>query len=107
MNIILKEKLGNGVQIYIDDILIYGRTKDEHDENLKYVLNILDKYGLEENKNKRIECASKVNFLGYEIGYNIVRPLLNRSQGITDYSEPRSKREIQRFIGLLNYDRIS
>jgi hypothetical protein len=37
-NIIFAEKLGNGVLVYNDDILVYGKTNEEHDINLNFVL---------------------------------------------------------------------
>lgn len=67
MNLIFNDKINNGVMIYIDDILIYGKTKMEHDENLKYVTKIIEEYDLEVNISKKIECAEEVNFLVIEL----------------------------------------
>lgn len=76
MNLIFKEKIGNGVLVYIDDILVYGKTQQEHEDNFKYVLKVVNMYGLEENRDKRVECVEVMNFLGYEISENKIKPLL-------------------------------
>jgi hypothetical protein len=41
----------------------------------------------------------------YNISLNIVKPSCDRAQGIINFKEPSTKKELQRFIGLLNYDR--
>ena len=106
MNIIFAEIIGSKCLVYIDDILVFGETIYEHDQNLQIVLNILDKYGLVENENKRIECKEKIDFLGYRIEYNKLKPNLVRAQGIIDYPAPKSKKSLQRFLGMINYDRM-
>lgn len=65
----------------------------------------LQEYVLEENSSKRIECVEEVKFLGYLISYNTVRPCLDRANGIVNYEEPKTKKQLQRFLGLVNYDR--
>jgi hypothetical protein len=52
MNMILGDIIGNGCVVYIDDILVYGESKEAHDVNLKKVQERLVKYNLKENKEK-------------------------------------------------------
>ena len=87
-------------------MLVFGETVEEHDRNLEKVLAVMQNYGLTENVEKRIERVERVNFLGYEISCNTIRPNVNRAQGIIDYMRPKSKRGLQRFLGLINYDRM-
>jgi hypothetical protein len=105
MNIVFQDLIGINMLVYIDDILVFGSDYDEHKRNLEIVLDRMKMYGLEENVDKRRECVEKVEFLGFEISLNNIKPTCKRSQGITDFSTPRSRKELQRFLGMLNYDR--
>ena len=105
MDYVMKGLIGKGCIVYIDDILVYGKTRDEHDANLKQVLKRLETYGLNENKDKRVERVEEITFLGFRLSYNTTKPLTSRTQGIKEYREPKTRKELQRFIGLINYDR--
>jgi hypothetical protein len=106
MNLLFKDHIGLRCLVYIDDILVYGRTVDEHNENLKIIEEIIDKYNLKENKDKRVTCSQKIVFLGYEIEKNKIKPTLIRAQGIMDFKIPNTKRGLQKFPGMINYDRM-
>ncbi|OAG32577.1 hypothetical protein NEIG_02556 [Nematocida sp. ERTm5] len=60
---------------------------------------------MEINWKKAVFATEEMEFLGYKIGYNTIRPLESRIQGIKDYPEPQNKKQLRRFIGLLGYDR--
>ena len=57
-----------GVICYMEDILVFGRTGEEHDENLKKVLKIIQARGLKLNKEKCVFGQSQIPFLGHVIG---------------------------------------
>lgn len=105
MNMILGELIGRACICYIDDILIFGNTEEEHQDNFNKVLQKLKQYDLKENIDKRIYKQSNVCFLGYNISFNKITPKEDRAQGIVDFKVPKSKKEVQRFLGLVNYDR--
>lgn len=105
MNIIFNDLIEKNCLIYIDDILVFGETVEEHDESLKLVLNRIKEYGLQENLEKRKEKKEIIQFLGYELSLNKIKPLFSRAQGIIDYPKPKNKKALQRFLGMLNYDR--
>ena len=104
MTIMLESLLDEACLVYIDDILIFGMTEKDHDMNLAKVLSRLEEYQLEENLDKRRYKKEKVVFLGFRISCNTVKPTIARSQGIAEYATPRTKKALQRFLGLLNYD---
>lgn len=105
MQYIFGDLIDKACIIYIDDILVFGATKKEHNENFNLVKNVIDKYGLQENKEKRIFCKNEVCFLGYNIGNNKISPKEERAQGIINFKKPESRKEVQRLLGLVNYDR--
>lgn len=59
--------LSPSVVVYVDDVMIRGRSGWEHDKNFKEVMNVLNKAGMHANAMK-VQCAQKkVKFLGYDI----------------------------------------
>lgn len=106
MTIVLKGLVNNICIVYIDYILIFEKSKEEHDKNLKTVYDRLERYGFEFNTEKSIICTESVEFLGFKISLNTLEPLSKRSKGIENFSIPRTKRKLRRFLGLLNYDRV-
>jgi 2C-methyl-D-erythritol 2,4-cyclodiphosphate synthase len=67
MNHILKDLLDKGVVVYIDDILIYAKNKEKHDELVKEVLERLAKHDLVISPEKCNWSVKEVEFLGYII----------------------------------------
>src|SRR6266852_5394205 len=65
INHVLKEFLDQGVVVYIDDVLIYTKTLDEHQAHLTKVLKKLEEYGLAVAPHKSIFHTRKVEFLEY------------------------------------------
>lgn len=105
MLLVLKGLVGEICLVYIDDILVFGQNKEIHDKNLRSVVKRLAEYGLKENLEKRVECVKNIDFLGFNISLNVVKPNTDRANGIINYQEPKTKKQLQRFLGLINYDR--
>lgn len=106
MFMILEGLVGKICLSYIDDIMVFGNTEEEHDSNLKTVIERLKAYGMAINEKKSVFRQKEISFLGYIIGFNFIKPAVARSQAIIDYQTPKNKREIRKFIGIVNYDRI-
>ncbi|KAG0437707.1 Retrovirus-related Pol polyprotein from transposon 17.6 [Dictyocoela muelleri] len=106
MGLILDGMIGKSCLSYIDDILVFGRDIEEHDKNLNLVKEHLSRYNLIINEEKSIYRVKEVEFLGYKISENKIAPLTKRSEDITNYSRPNTKKQLMRFLGLLNYDRL-
>ena len=106
MSIILKDLMYKKCLVYIDDILVFGETEKEHDENLEQIMNRLKKYKMNINQEKSKLKKKEVEFLGYLISENKIKPLFKRSEGILDFPLPRNTKQIRRFLGMINYDRM-
>lgn len=92
-----------GLIIYIDDFLIYGKTEKEHDERLQLVLKRARDVGLKFNEAKCQIKKSSVKYLGHIFGKEGVSIDPSRIEAIEKMESPRSKVELQRFLGLINY----
>ena len=82
----------------MDDLLIFGTTEKEHDENLEMVKNILKAYGLEINESKSEYKKKEIEFLGHIIKENTIEKQMDDKEAIKDYPIPRNVNELQRFF---------
>lgn len=105
MNIILEGFIGKICFCYIDDIIIFGENKQKHDENFKTVVKRLKEFNLKINNEKLVCCQEEVNFLGYRVSLNKLKPTLDRAMGIRNYKIPTTKRKLRSFLGVINFDR--
>ena len=94
------------VYVFIDDILIVGKgTYEEHLQQVDKVLTILLNYGMQVNPLKSFWAQSEVNYLGYVISKEGIRPQVKKVKAILDISHPTNKRQVRQFIGMVNYYR--
>lgn len=92
-----------GVEVFIDDILIWGRTKEEHDYRLKEVLNRARDNGVKLNKNKCVFGVNEVRFLGHIFNSTGISPDRDRVSAIVNMQKPADKKGLERFLGVTNY----
>ena len=63
---------------YIDDILVYSRSSEEHERHLRALFRQLQAYGILLNPSKCVFRAAEVTFLGYRISGKVSQPLPDR-----------------------------
>ena len=86
-----------------DDILVFGSTQEEHDHNVITFLERCLEVDLKLNPSKiRLNC-SKVPFFGWCISGERIKPDPNKVKGIKDWPIPSNVKELQSFLGLVNY----
>jgi hypothetical protein len=89
--------------IYLDDILVYSPTKDQHEKDLIRVFQALQ----EKDCHVRIEkcelMRDMVNFVGFELSKGTVRQNESNTEAVLNYPTPTSRKGVQRFLGLANY----
>ena len=92
-----------GVACYIDDIIITGRTDEEHVEHLKEVLRRLLQHGVHVNQTKCRFLQPSVTFLGHCIDAEGIHPTEDKLKAITQAPMPKNVQELLSFLGLINY----
>nr|KYP56645.1 Putative polyprotein [Cajanus cajan] len=91
---------------YIDDVLVFSKTKEEHFLHSKQVLYLFEKYGLIISKSKMEICKTRISFLRTEIGNGKIKLQLNISQKILVFPDKMEDiKALRAFLGLLNYAR--
>ncbi|KAJ0176070.1 hypothetical protein K1T71_008244 [Dendrolimus kikuchii] len=93
----------DGVINFIDDILIFGNSEEQHDIRLEKVLKVLKENNVQLNKQKCIFKVKKVNFLGHELSSDGIKPLPKYIESIANFRVPATIEELQSFLGLVNY----
>jgi hypothetical protein len=106
MNGVFREYLDKFIQVFIDDILIYSRTMEEHDEHLRLVLQCLQEQKLYGKLSKCSFYQSKIHYLGHLIFGEgiIVDP--TKVEAIMDWPTLTNSMEVHSFMGLAGYYRL-
>lgn len=88
---------------YIDDILIASHSEMEHKSHLESVFKRLSAFGLNIKASKCIFGAKSLDFLSHTISENGIVPSKDRVDAISNLPEPTTIRQIQQFVGMVNY----
>ena len=105
MNIVLQGLIGRGCLVYIDDIVVYGKTKQEHDKNLEAVLERLKKYQLQSKPSKCTFGVRSIKLLGHVIDQRGIHMDKEKGKAIAKMDPPRDETEVKRFLGATGYYR--
>lgn len=92
-----------GCEVIADDILIWGKDKKEHNERLCAVLDRIKQANMKLNKSKCKIGLSEVAYVGHTFGTEGLKPSSEKVRAIMEIPEPRNKKELQRFMGTVNY----
>ena len=104
-NDIFRDFLDIFLIIYLDDLLIYSKTQEEHDIHVRKVLERLRKYGLYAKLEKCSFDSEQVEFLGYTISSKGIFMDPAKVKTILEWQPPRSVRDVQCFLGFANFYR--
>jgi hypothetical protein len=105
MNGVFHEYLDKFVQVFIDDILIYSRMKEEHDEHLRLVLQCLRENKLYGKLSKCSFYQSKIHYLGHIISGEGIVVDPTKVEAIMEWPTPTNVQEVCSFMGLAGYYR--
>ena len=105
MNMVLSKENWVKCVIYLDDVLIFGRTIEEHNDRLEEVLTRIKEAGLKLAPEKCRFLQTEIHYLGHVITANGVSTDPDKINSIRYWKLPMCKKEMQTFLGFCNYYR--
>uniref|UniRef100_A0A674NI52 Gypsy retrotransposon integrase-like protein 1 n=1 Tax=Takifugu rubripes TaxID=31033 RepID=A0A674NI52_TAKRU len=92
-----------GVTAIVDDILIFAKTKEEHDKNLHAMLQRSRERGVKLNPEKSTICATEVSYFGHIITKDGIKPDPAKVRAVRDMESPKDKGDLETILGTINY----
>jgi hypothetical protein len=94
------------IRAYIDDLLVITKgSLDDHLDKLKQIFIQLHDAGLKINATKSVFCAQETEYLGYILTRGGIKPQPKKVQAILVLKLPNNVKELQRFLGMVQYYR--
>ena len=98
--------LGKAVIAYIDDLIILGKTMEEHFQNLELVLERLQEANLKLKLSKCSFLKREVSYLGHKISKKGVEVTQEKVESIINFPTPTNKKQVKSFLGLSGFYRM-
>ena len=105
MNDTFRKHLNEFVLVFLDDIVVYSNTLEEHERHLRHVLQRLREQRLYVKLSKSELCRTEVEFLGHYVGKDGIRVMEDKIQAVREWPQPQSLKELRAFLGLAGYYR--
>ncbi len=103
MNKVLRRYLNQFIIVYLNDILVYSKTKKEHVQYVKKILQTLKKVDLRIKSEKSEFHVQSVQFLRFIVMSQSLRMNLKKIEAVTTWSTSKSKIEVQFFLEFANF----
>ncbi|KAI2665690.1 Transposon Tf2-9 polyprotein [Labeo rohita] len=105
VNDVLRDMLDQFIYVYLDDILIFSHSLQEHVQHVRRLLQRLLENGLYVKAEKCVFHTQSVPFLGYIVSAEGVRMDPDKVKAVVDWPIPDSRKALQRFLGFANFYR--
>jgi len=105
MNDVLKDFLDEFVVVYLDDILIFSKNEEEHENHVRMVLQRLREHKLYAKLSKCAFFQTEMEFLGHTLSAAGIAMTDDKVKAILEWPQPRSVTHVRSFLGLVNYYR--
>lgn len=102
---ILREYIGKFAYVYIDDVLIYSSSPEEHMKHINIIVNALHEANMKISEEKSYFFKTSVEYLGHIITHERITVDPNKVKAIKEYPIPSNLKELRSFLGLAGYYR--
>ncbi len=101
----LGEHLDIFIMVYIDDVIIFSDSMEDHSYHLRLFFQKIKEFNFRINPKKIQLCQTKIKILGHIVEYGSCRPDPEKIQGIQNFPIPEKVQQLQSFLGSVNYYR--
>ena len=105
MNQVFKAYIGKFIVVYFDDILIYSKDEQTHQDHLNQIMHVLEREQLYGNLKKCTFFTHEVTFLGYIISGDGIKADEGKIEAIWTCPQPQSIHDVRSFHGLASFYR--
>ncbi|XP_042032392.1 uncharacterized protein LOC121779117 [Salvia splendens] len=105
MNSVFREHLRKFILVFFDDILIYSKSKEDHEFHLKAVMNLMKQHSLLAKKSKCSFGCRRVEYLGHVISADGVATDEAKIAAVKNWPRPKTIKHVRSFLGLTGYYR--
>ena len=100
---VLRKHIGVICHVYMDDIIVWSQTVEEHEQHVRIILQTLQDAGLYLNKKKTKLFCYETSFLGHIISQKGIQADPSKVEKIINWPRPKNLKEVQQFLGLVRY----
>jgi len=104
MNEVLREEV-DFASPYMDDVVIFSKTWEDHTGHIRKVLGRLEQAGLTANPSKCYWGGKTIEFLGHQVGNGQMALTQHKIQALSSYTRPTTKRGLRAFLGAISFYR--
>lgn len=105
LNIALGNQVKEFTVVYIDDLVIFSASFEDHMEHIRIILRKLLEAGFTVKMRKSVFCREQITFLGHIVSGTGVKPDPDRIVAIQNFPAPKSQKQLRSFLGLCNFFR--
>ena len=105
MNSLFKEELDDFILVYLDDILIFSRTLQEHIRHIRIALERLRTAKFYARLHKCSFFQTRVEYLGFDVSVRGIQPSPEKVKTIVEWPTPKSVKDVRSFLGLAGFYR--
>ena len=103
MHSVFHDALDSFVLVYLDDILVFSASEEEHERHLRWVFNRLVQHKLFAKRKKCVFGESHVRYLGHIVGSGELRVDPEKVSAVAEWEPPTDVKSVQQFLGFANY----